>query len=210
MVPSKKIVFWADKLRDISALGQLYSTDFYDKERYQKIQEIVEEMLVYATNMSVTKIEHMKIPYFSRPSPLVGGDAAVIDSEGNILLIQRSDNKKWAMPGGLLEVGETPAEGVIREVLEETGVKSRIVSLIGIFDSRLCGTTFPLHMYHFMFLCKPSDDETIRNPTHKHESLIASWFNKDSLPTDIDPGHVSRISEAFRVWKGDSRAYFDL
>lgn len=49
---AKKIVLWADKLRDISALGQEFSTDFYDQERYRKIQEIVTEMLAFTLNVS--------------------------------------------------------------------------------------------------------------------------------------------------------------
>jgi len=113
------------------------------------------------------------------------------------------------MPGGLFEVGETPAEGVLREVLEETGVRSEVVALIGIFDSRLCGTAFPLHLYHIMFLCNPCVDEESLVPSHKHESGDIKWFNKHSLSPNIDSGHVSRIPEAFRVWEGDLRAYFD-
>lgn len=115
----------------------------------------------------------------------------------------------WAMPGGLFEVGETPAEGVLREVLEETGVRTKVVALIGIFDSRLCGTTFPLHLYHFMFLCRPCLDEESLVPSHKHELVDMKWFYRHTLPLNIDFGHVSRIPEAFRVWEGDSKAYFD-
>jgi 8-oxo-dGTP pyrophosphatase MutT (NUDIX family) len=47
----------------------------------------------------------------------------VIDPQGRILLMQRTDDRKWAMPGGGLEVGETPAAGVVREAFEETGVR---------------------------------------------------------------------------------------
>jgi ADP-ribose pyrophosphatase YjhB (NUDIX family) len=47
-------------------------------------------------------------------------DAAIFDHSGRILLIQRADNGRWAMPGGAAEVGETPSEAVVREVREET------------------------------------------------------------------------------------------
>jgi 8-oxo-dGTP pyrophosphatase MutT (NUDIX family) len=114
----------------------------------------------------------------------------------------------WAMPGGLLEVGETPIEGVLREVVEETGYRCKAVSLVGLFDSRMCGTTYPLHLYHFTFLCTPVD-ENPSVPQHQQESLDIKWFHEDSLPEDIDPGHRSRIPEAFRVWRGDLRPFFD-
>lgn len=164
MLPVEQIAFWADKLRDISALGLEFSKDIYDQERYQKVQDIAIAMLAFATNNPLEHMEPLRATIFSRPNPLVGGDAAVIDSTGCILLIQRADNKMWAMPGGLLEVGETPVEGVLREIIEETGYHCRTVSLVGIFDSRFCGTTYPLHLYHFTFLCTPLDDEPIVPP----------------------------------------------
>ncbi|MFX0123350.1 MAG: NUDIX hydrolase N-terminal domain-containing protein [Candidatus Hodarchaeota archaeon] len=209
MLPAKQVAFWADKLRDISALGLEFSKDVYDLERYKKIQDIAIAMLAFSSNKSLNKMEPLRATIFTRPSPLVGGDAAVIDSTGRILLIQRADNKMWVMPGGLLEVGETPVEGVLREVLEETGYQCQAISLIGVFDSRHCGTTYPLHLYHFMFLCEPLADEEPRVPLHQQESLSIKWFQENNLPRDLDPGHISRIPEAFRVWQGDDRAFFD-
>jgi hypothetical protein len=44
--------------------------------------------------------------------------------------------------------------------------------------------------------------------SHDFEVLETGWFGEDELPEVIDPGHVSRIPEAFRVWHG-GRAYFD-
>jgi ADP-ribose pyrophosphatase YjhB (NUDIX family) len=82
------------------------------------------------------------------------GDGAVIDPDGRLLMDRRADNGMWAMPGGALEVGETPAEGVVWEVLEETGVHCRPVAMVGVFDSRLCGTESRHHLYHFVFLCR--------------------------------------------------------
>ncbi|UCG00755.1 MAG: NUDIX hydrolase N-terminal domain-containing protein [Candidatus Heimdallarchaeota archaeon] len=209
MLPAKQIALWADKLRDISALGLKFSGNIYNRERFQKIQEIAIEMIALSTNTSIGQLEPLRTTILTRPSPLVGGDAAIIDSEGRILLIQRADNKMWAMPGGLSEVGETPVEGVLREVVEETGYNCQAISLIGIFDSRLCGTTYPLQLYHFTFLCVPLEDEKQRVPLHQQETLDVNWFHEDSLPENIDPGHISRISEAFRVWRGDERAFFD-
>ncbi len=209
MLPVEQIALWADKLRDISALGLKFSDNIYDRERFQRIQEIAKDMLALVTNTSIDQLEPLQTILFSRPSPLVGGDAAIIDSTGRILLILRADNKMWAMPGGLFEVGETPVEGVLREVVEETGFRCQAVSLIGVFDSRYCGTTYPLHLYHFTFLCTPLYDEIPSVPLHQQESLNVKWFHQDSLPENIDPGHISRISEAFRVWRGDKLAFFD-
>jgi len=166
-------------------------------------------MLAAATGEPVEELELLRATIFSRPTPLSVGDAAVIDDEGRILLVRRADNQKWAMPGGALEVGETPAEGVVREALEETGVESRPVALVGVFDSRLCGTSSRHHLYQFVFLCRPLDGQEMGEASHAHEVLDAQWFAEDALPGEIDPGHVSRIPAAFRIWRGEMSAFFD-
>lgn len=205
---STQIALWADKLRDIAALGLYYSTNIYDQERYSNIQQLAIEMLASVTGWSMKELVPFQEAFFSRPSPVMTGDAAVINEEGEILLIQRADNHKWAMPGGLLEVGETPAEGVLREVFEETGLKCQISALVGIFDSRLCGTNYPLHLYQIVFLCQPLNLE-FGLPTHIHESLDKKWFEEEKLPNDLDPGHSTRIPEAFRIWHGNNKPFYD-
>jgi ADP-ribose pyrophosphatase YjhB (NUDIX family) len=209
MTPAEQIALWADKLRDISAMGLLFSKSIHDEAAFRAVQTIAMEMLALATGESLEQIEPLRAPVFSRPTPAVAGDAAVINEKGQILLVQRADNGKWAMLGGAFEVGETPAEGVVREALEETGVHCRAISLVGVFDSRFCGTTSRHHLYQFVFLCEPSSQEGVEQPSHAIEVLDTGWFPEDGLPEDIDPGHRSRIPEAFRVWHGDSRVLFD-
>ena len=209
MTPEEHIALWADKLRDISAMGLLFSKNIHDETAFREVQTVAMAMLALATGESLEQMEPLRARVFSRPTPLVGGDAAVIDDKGQILLIQRTDNSKWAMPGGALDVGETPAEGVVREVLEETGLHCRVLSLVGVFDSRLCGTQSRHHLYHFVFLCEPLSQELVEEPSHAVEIQDRGWFLEDCLPEDIDPGHASRIPEAFRVWHGDDRVFFD-
>ncbi len=210
MTSAQQIALWADKLRDISALGLMFCKNFHDREGFQQVQDVAMDMLSLATDEPFEQIEPLRAPVFERPTPFSVGDAAIIDDDGRILLIQRADNQKWAMPGGALTVGETPAEGVVREAFEETGVRCEPVTLVGIFDSRLCGTVSRHQLYQFLFLCKPLDGgQTVETPSHAIEVLGSRWFAEHDLPDDLDPGHVSRIPEAFRVWRGDGRVYFD-
>lgn len=209
MNPAEQIALWADKLRDISAMGLLFSKNVHDKEAFRAVQTIAMEMLALATGESLEQMESLRASVFSRPTPISAGDAAVIDDRGRILLVQRADNGKWAMPGGALEVGETPAEGVVREALEETGVSCRAVSLVGVFDSRFCGTQSRHHLYQFTFLCEPLNKGVREEPTHAFEVLGTGWFPEGGLPEAIDPGHVTRIPEAYRVWRGDRRVFLD-
>ena len=65
----------------------------------------------------------------------VGCSATVFDDRWRILLIRRTDNGKWAVPGGYMEPGEDFAEACAREVYEETGLRVLISRLIGIYTN---------------------------------------------------------------------------
>ncbi len=207
--PAQQIALWADKLRDISASGLHFADNPYERANYRAVQEIAMAMMALATNLPVEAMEPLRSSLFARPTPIIVGDGAVIDEAGRILLIRRADNGRWAMPGGMLEVGETPAEGIVREVLEETGVHAQAVALAGIFDSRLCGTPSAHHLYHLVFLCRPLRDKPDESPTHPNETAGMGWFTEAELPNDLARGHAVRIPYAFRVWRGEAWPYFD-
>lgn len=59
---------------------------------------------------------------------VVGTDA------GEILLIRRSDNDNWALPGGALELGESLVEAGVRETFEETGLRCVVTGLVGVYS----------------------------------------------------------------------------
>jgi len=81
-----------------------------------------------------------RIDYYHDPSApaanslVVGGCAVVTDSDGRILLEKRSDNGWWGLPGGAMNIGETFAECVVREVREETGLTVVVDRLVGIYS----------------------------------------------------------------------------
>ncbi|MGP8173694.1 MAG: NUDIX hydrolase [Terracidiphilus sp.] len=69
-------------------------------------------------------------------APLVGVGAVVVD-EGRVLLVRRGTEPlrgQWSLPGGLLELGESLTNGVVREVREETGLVVEPVELIELLD----------------------------------------------------------------------------
>lgn len=69
---------------------------------------------------------------------MMPGVAALIrDPEGRLLVLQRADDGRWGLPAGALDPGETAAEAVVREVLEETGLHVRPVHLAGVVGPHL-------------------------------------------------------------------------
>lgn len=208
LTPAEQIALWADKLRDLSAAGLEYANNSYDKVRYESIQKLSMEMLAYATEQPFETLLPLQSTIFSRMSPVVAGAAAVIDKDGNILLMRRADNHLWSMPAGQMEVGETPAEAVVRETLEETGVRCIPKALVGVYDSRRWDRGILHHVYKFTFWCEPLDGQT-NEPFDAHETLEIGWFGENDLPKDVHEGHHKRITDSYNVRKGNLPAYFD-
>jgi ADP-ribose pyrophosphatase YjhB (NUDIX family)/predicted RNase H-like HicB family nuclease len=61
-------------------------------------------------------------------------NVVVTNGAGEILMIRRSDNGNWAVPGGAIDLGESVAQAGIRETREETGIECEITGLIGIYS----------------------------------------------------------------------------
>lgn len=95
--------------------------------------------------------------YPDRPILSVG---AVVVHEGKVLLIRRGHEPlkgKWSIPGGMLELGESLAEGAIREVLEETGLAVSAIELIELVDRIHRAPESGRVQYHYViadYLCR--------------------------------------------------------
>ncbi len=71
-------------------------------------------------------------------NPVPATAAVVFDTNGAVLLVKRNVEPKkgqWCLPGGFLEVGETPEEGCLRELKEETNLEAQIDRLLGVYIS---------------------------------------------------------------------------
>ena len=97
------------------------------------------------------KIDYHDDPAAPEPNSLVPAVTVVVAREdGAILLIRRTDNGNWALPGGAIEMRESVGGAAIRETLEETGVKCEVTGLAGVYSD-------PGHVIHYT-----SNDEVRR------------------------------------------------
>jgi len=60
-------------------------------------------------------------------------NVAVTNDAGQVLLIRRSDNDNWALPGGAVDLGESLAQAAVRETMEESGIECQITGLSGVY-----------------------------------------------------------------------------
>ena len=111
---------------------------------------------------------------------LPGASAVVRDERGRILLLRRSDNGRWSLPAGMIEPGEQPAEAVLREITEETGVVAEIERLAGVASH---GAEYP-NGDHCEFLAVWFRARAVGGVARPDgdESLEVAWFAPDELP----------------------------
>ena len=60
--------------------------------------------------------------------------AAIVDEQRRLLMVLHADRRTWVLPGGCIDPGETPADALVREVWEETGLRAEPVRLLGVFS----------------------------------------------------------------------------
>ncbi|MBP5988757.1 MAG: NUDIX domain-containing protein [Piscinibacter sp.] len=74
--------------------------------------------------------------HWNNPTPVLAAVVEMIDREGRILLARNAawSGRMFALITGFMEAGETPQDGIAREVLEETAVAVESVNLIGVYD----------------------------------------------------------------------------
>lgn len=145
--------------------------------------------------MTVPKTDYFDDPNAPQANSLVVAvSAAVLDDQGRILLIERSDNGYWALPGGAQDLGESTSQALVREVREETNVDVEIVGISGIYSD-------PRHVIAY-------DDGEVRQefsicfrarpvggtPQSSPESRKVGWFDRFQVSElSIQPSTRLRI-----------------
>ena len=85
--------------------------------------------------MSSQRIDYYDSPEAPRANSLVPAvNVVVVNDAAEILLIRRTDNGNWPVPGGAIDLGEPVAQAAVRETLEESGIECAITGVVGIYS----------------------------------------------------------------------------
>lgn len=144
----------------------------------------------------MSRVDYFRDPNAPAPNSVVPSVTAVVrDAQGSILLIHKTDNGLWALPGGGHDAGESIEQTVVREVDEETGIAVVVEDIVGLY-------TDPQHVMEY-------DDGEVRQQFsicfHAHpvggslrtssESKEVRWVSPADLDTlDIHPSMRLRIT----------------
>ena len=129
-----------------------------------------------------------RIDYYDDPgapkanSMVPSVNVVVVNDAGDVLMIRRSDNGNWAVPGGAIDLGESMAQAAVRETREETGIECRVTGLVGIY-------TDPRHVILYTSNGEARQEFSIvltavpvgGQPTPSDESSDVRWVPRDDL-----------------------------
>jgi ADP-ribose pyrophosphatase YjhB (NUDIX family) len=120
---------------------------------------------------------------------LTGLTGVVLNGDDEVLLVKRADNGRWSLIGGILEPGEQPAVGLVREIHEETAVEAEVDRLLSIVSTPPAG--YPngdqVQFLDLCFSCRPVGGEARVNDD---ESTDVRWWPLDGLPDLTDREQV--------------------
>lgn len=135
-------------------------------------------MLLYMSNSTS--------PSRSTPLHSVSVAGAVVRDDGRVLVIQRADNGTWEPPGGVLELDESPEDGVRREIEEETGLQVEVDRLSGIYKNMTRGVVA------LVFRCRVAGGAERTSD----ESTAVGWFTRDEVAENLGEVYAVRILDA--------------
>jgi ADP-ribose pyrophosphatase YjhB (NUDIX family) len=170
---------WARRLQAIAQSGLAWKPGEYDQERYEQVRRIAAEMLASPDGVSPERIEGLLAGEVGHATPKLDVRGVVFWGDA-ILLVQERADRKWTLPGGWVDVGESPSEAVVREIREESGFATRAVKLLALYDRDRHG--HPPHLWHIwkaFFLCELVGDDQDELGA---ETVAAAFFPRDSLP----------------------------
>ncbi|GAA3637842.1 NUDIX domain-containing protein [Lentzea roselyniae] len=149
----------------------------------------------------MARTDHYNDPNAPKATNIVVAVTAFVrDEHGRLLMIRRTDNDLYSIPGGAQDVGETIGQTVIREVKEETGIDVEPVDIVGVYSD-------PKHIiaytdgevrqqFSICFRAQPTGGE-LRTST---ESSEVHWVNRGDLDAlNIHPSIRLRIQHGFET-----------
>ena len=168
------------RLLSIAEAGLFYGEDLFDKKRYEELQELSLKLISNLSNEPIKKLKNIVDSNEGYPTPKIDV-RGYIKKNDKILLVEDAKTKKWAMPGGYAEVGLSPKENVIKEVLEETGLIVESCELIAVFDTNLRKDIPQMFQYYkLVFNCIVKDDGLFKENI---ETSDMDFFTLDNLPS---------------------------
>lgn len=172
-----KLINIAKELQFIGQVGETYTKDLFDLERFKRIRELSAEIINLISSIPVPKIKDLFCNETGFQTPKIDVRAAIV-KDNQILLVEEK-NHTWSLPGGWVDVNESIKSSVKKEVLEEAGLEVVPLKLIAVQDRNL--HNIPLYAYGIakaFVLC----EIVAGNFKENIETIKSEFFSIDNLP----------------------------
>ena len=137
----------ADQIRALATPGLHYTEGPFDRERYEKLLVLAARLAARGASDEPLALERVfRAADEGYVTPKLDVRLALFRGDRVLLVRERMDGR-WSLPGGFVDVGDTPSEAAVREAAEEAGVTARVERLAGVFDTRL-QPDCPPHLFH--------------------------------------------------------------
>lgn len=123
---------WAHEINAIGQIGLTYVKDRFDKERYERLQEIANEMATYYVDSTYETIKKAWCMTTGYATPKIDTRMAIFNDEGKVLMVKEKLTNKWNMPGGWCDDGLSLSENAVKEVREEANMDVHVLKLVAV------------------------------------------------------------------------------
>lgn len=173
-----KLIQIADSLFAIAQNGLHYTVNPFDKERYLQIKKIAAVIMAEKSTFNCDKIINLFSTETGYVTPKLDVRGAVFKDD-KILLVKEREDECWALPGGWVDVNESPSEAIRREIVEESGYETQVIKLMALFDKNKHPHPPQLpHTYKLFFICELLGGAKKTSI----ETSEVNFFAKDQLP----------------------------
>ena len=148
------LIDWARKVQAIAQNGLAFTTDPFDHERYTQLTELVASILSTELDVPLAQAKGFWEGDEGYVTPKVDVRGGIFE-DGRVLLVRERSDGKWTLPGGWVDINDSPSGAVAREILEESGYQARAVKLAALVDKLRHPHPPGLHhIYKLFFLCE--------------------------------------------------------
>ncbi len=169
-----------DELQTIARNGLNFTTNPYDRERYERLLDLATAYYGLALDLPAPEVKGRLASELGYITPKVGAEAAIFDADGRLLLVRRADDRLGCLPCGWVEPNESPAEAAVREAREETGLLVRALRLVDVFTRKPGQGYGPHSAIAVVYLCevvggtlRPSHEVT--EARYRRIEEVADW-----------------------------------
>jgi ADP-ribose pyrophosphatase YjhB (NUDIX family) len=192
---TETLIDWARKVQAIAQNGLAFTQDPFDKERYTQLTDLVASILSSELTIPLAQAKGFWEGDAGYATPKVDVRGGIFENDRVLLVRERSDGR-WTLPGGWVDINDSPSGAVAREIFEESGYRARAVKLAALLDKRRHPHPPGIHhIYKLFFLCERLGGE----PTVSSETDAVQFFPVQSLP-ELSTGRVlaSQIARLYQ------------